>query len=595
MQVAFAYDLLYDNLNAQQRALIRSSLLEYAIARPYREYVEDNRISANTSNWIGHTVGGALVAAAAIWGDEPAPPLALYTNGLLRKFEDHLSASYLADGSYGEGISYQEFDLQTTALAMNALERVFGIDYWSRSHVADSLWYPIATLAAPVSGTLDMGDSHPPGGSGIAPVVARSRNPVFRWYYDHFPHQSLTDFLFADFSIPNRPPAEGSRYFPDKGSVVLRSGSGEDGLMLLYRAGPNFNHNHADQGSFLLRAFGENLITEAGYSDYYKDPYYDSYFKQAIGHNTVLVDGDAESQEVADNATFRALDRRPRITDVLLSPALDAVASELQQVYRGRLRRFERRVLLMKPDNLILVSDDLAATQTRAKFDWLLHLPGPATVQTKDALALYYGSKATLVVHRLFPSDASYQVEDGHLPYAIFNPAAPASALSRPAILKLSATASSGRGHFVVALYAEPTRPNTQSGTILLQPVETADWLVLRRMAFPQQEDRILFRKQPSRREAADGPWSSDAAVFLVRLEDKRIGLLAAEDATIVRRDGQVLFSSPRPVSFAAEYGGSEIRLTVNAAAPARIRIARQDGSLAEVEVAAGQQQVTLR
>ncbi len=331
VQVAFGYDLLYDRLTEQQRKMVRTSLPEYAIARPYREYVEDNRIPANTSNWIGHTVGGALVAAAAIWADAPAPPLALYTNGLLRKFEDHLAASYLADGSYGEGISYQEFDLQTTAMAMNAVERVFGIDYWSRSHVADSLWYPISTLAAPVSGTLDMGDSHPPGGSGIAPVVARSRNPVFRWYYDHFPHQSLADFLFADFSIPSRvPPAESSRYFPDKGSVVLRSGSGEAGVTLLYRAGPNFNHNHADQGSFLLRAFGENLVTEAGYSDYYKDPYYASYFKQAIGHNTVLVEGDAESQEVADNATFRALDRHPQITDVLLSPALDAVASELQ-------------------------------------------------------------------------------------------------------------------------------------------------------------------------------------------------------------------------------------------------------------------------
>ena len=291
VQAALGYDLLYDSLTGQQRAMVRASLAEYAIARPYREYVEDNRIPANTSNWIGHTVGGALVAAAAIWGDEPAPALALETSGLLRKFEDHLAAGYLADGSYGEGISYQEFDLQTTAPAMNAVERVFGIDYWSRSHVADSLWYPIATLAEPVSGTLDMGDSHPPGGSGIAPVVARSRNPVFRWYYDHFPHQSLADFLFADFSIPSRPPAAGSRYFPDKGSVVLRRGD----TMLLYRAGPNFNHNHADQGSFLLRAFGEDLITEAGYSDYYKDPYYDSYFKQAIGHNTVLVD--ARSRE----------------------------------------------------------------------------------------------------------------------------------------------------------------------------------------------------------------------------------------------------------------------------------------------------------
>ena len=589
-QAALGYDLLYDRLTEQQRAMVRASLLEYAIARPFREYVEDNRIPANTSNWIGHSVGGALVAAAAIWGDEPVPALAIETNGLLRKFEDHLAASYLPDGSYGEGISYQEFDLQTTAQAMNAVERVFGMDYWSRSHVADSLWYSIATLAEPVSGTLDMGDSHPPAGYSITPVVARSRNPVFRWYYDQFPHQSMADFVFADFSIPSQAPAEGSRYFPDKGSVVLRSGD----TMLLYRAGPNFNHNHADQGSFLLRAGGEDLVTEAGYSDYYKDPYYDGYFKQAIGHNTVLVNGDPESQEVADNAGLRALDQRPRITDVLLSPALDAVTSELEAVYRGRLRRFERRILLMKPENLILISDDLAA-QAPARFDWLLHLPDRGGVQTKDALAFYSGSKVSLVVQRLFPANASFHVEDGHLPFAIFNPAAPASLPRQPAILKLSANAVSGRTHFVVALEPGPSHLDTPRELVIPQAIETSDWLVVQRLSSEQQEDRIWFRKEPSRSEAAEGQWSSDAAVWMVRLQAKDIRLMAAQDAGIVRRNARVLFSSPRPVSFAAEYREGEIRLTINAAAAGRIRIARADGSRAEVEIAAGQQQMTIR
>jgi Heparinase II/III-like protein len=595
VQAAFGYDLLYDSFTAEQRALIRSSLLEYAIARPYREYVEDNRIPANTSNWIGHTVGGALIAVAALWGDDAAPPPTLYINGLLRKFEDHLGASYLADGSYGEGISYQEFDLQTTALAMNAAERVFGIDYWSRSHVADSLWYPIATLAVPVTGSLDIGDSHPPAGSTIAPVVAHSRNPAFRWYYDHFPHQSLADFLFADFSIPSRAPPPGSRYFPDKGSVVLRSGSGEDGVMLLYRAGPNFNHNHADQGSFLLRAFGENLVTEAGYSDYYKDPYYDSYFKQAIGHNTVLVDGDPESQEVADNATFRALNRYPRITDVLLSPQVDAVASELQQVYRGRLRRFERRIVTW--DGSILVYDNLQTAEAPARFDWLLHLPDRAGVQIENGgAAIYRGSKASLAIHRLFPADASFRMENGHLPYAVFNPAAPASAPSQPALLKLTANSSSGRARFLVELSPAIAEERARWQLGALNSGEDPNWIIVDQTS-PHQEKRILFRREPSRSEAANGPWSTDAALWMVNLERPggRIEMLAAQSATILKRGGQVLFSSTRPVSFAAEYAGGEIRLTVNATARGRIRVARRDGSLAEVEVAAGPQQMSIR
>ncbi len=424
-----------------------------------------------------------------------------------------------------------------------------------------------------------------PAGSGIAEQAPRTGFLA----RDHF-LKSPADFLFAD-CFPSRAPAAGSRYFPDKGSVVLRSGD----TMLLYRAGPNFNHNHADQGSFLLRAGGEDLVTEAGYSDYYKDPYYDSYFKQAIGHNTVLVDGDPESQEVADNTTLRALEQRPRITDVLLSPAVDALTSELDAVYRGRLRRFERRVLLIKPEDVILIYDDLAA-QAPARFDWLLHLPDRDGLQTKDASAFYQGSKSALVVQRLFPGNASFQVENGHLPFAVFNPAAPASLPRQPAILKLSANAASGRGRFLVALSPAHLGGDFRWDAPSLQPVENPDWTVAERLS-SHQELRIRFRKEPSRSEATDGPWSSNASVWMVSLgiPNGRMELLAGQGATILRRSGHLLFSATLPVSFAAEYREGEIRLTVNAPAAGRIRIARADGSLAEGEIAAGQQELTIR
>ena len=126
--------------------------------------------------------------------------------GLLRKFEDHLEASYLPDGSYGEGISYQEFDLETTALACEALDRVFGIDYWRRSRLLDSLAYALYTLTDPASASPDMGDTHPPTGRTIAPLVVRAKSPVLRWFYDRFRHQEIRDLLFFDDTIRPQPP-----------------------------------------------------------------------------------------------------------------------------------------------------------------------------------------------------------------------------------------------------------------------------------------------------------------------------------------------------------------------------------------------------
>ena len=38
---------------------------------------------------------------------------------------------------------------------LHALERVFGIDYWSGSRVLESLAYPLSTLATPADESLE--------------------------------------------------------------------------------------------------------------------------------------------------------------------------------------------------------------------------------------------------------------------------------------------------------------------------------------------------------------------------------------------------------------------------------------------------------
>ena len=54
--VALGYDLLYDDLTETERGKIRKALIEKSIIPTYKEYVVDNRVMTNTSNWIAHTV-----------------------------------------------------------------------------------------------------------------------------------------------------------------------------------------------------------------------------------------------------------------------------------------------------------------------------------------------------------------------------------------------------------------------------------------------------------------------------------------------------------------------------------------------------------
>jgi hypothetical protein len=574
-EVAFGYDLLYDHFTDSERQLIRRALIEKSIIPTFKEYVADNRVMANTSNWIGHTVGGALIASAAIAGDvregEADGQFEKYLNGLLRKFEAHLAASYLPDGSYGEGISYQEFDLETTGPALVALNRVFGIDYWTRSRVIESIAYPLYTMTQPVSASLDTGDSHPPSGRTLAPLLTQSKDPVLGWFYDQFQHSEIRDLIFFNDSPPPQLPAlPTSRIFRDKGNAVFRTGWGKDDLVFLFRAGPNFNHNHADQGGFLLTAFGEPLITEAGWSDYYKDPYYATFFTQAIGHNTVLVDGNPESQVLPDTPQFAALNAYPKITDAITSEFYDAVGSDLVSVYRDRLNRYTRRIVFVKPYYFVIF-DDLAANGAPATFDWLLHLPDRSRVTAASGLALYSAANAALAVRTLAPA-AAVTVRDGHLPYATFATSTPKVTPPQPAFLDLQTAQPAGAAMFLTALVPARTREAARAVANQMTAINGAGFIGVRTDRGVER-DVVLFRSGAASGSLRYEDYATDAAACTVTQSGARLKLLAVEQGRFFARGGRSLLTSDTGVSLAASYGENVIEAACDAAAQTALQL----------------------
>lgn len=575
IDVALGYDLLYDDLSESERALVRHALIEQSIIPTYKEYVADNRLMANTSNWLAHTVGGALVAAAAIAGDDTVSEsdgrFEVYLNGLLLKLDDHMAASYLPDGSYGEGSSYQQFDLETLLLALTGIERVFGVNYWERTFVTKSLTYPLYTLTPPIGAGLDMGDSGGSGGYAIAPLVRRMKDQTLHWYYEQFDHARIADFLFFDDSVAPEPPSLlPSRIFPDKGNAVFRTGWGAEDWIFLYRAGPNFNHNHADQGGFLLRAYGENLVTEGGWAHYYNDPYYAPYYTQAIGHNTVLVDGDPESQAIADTRQFAALNTYPRITDALTSESYDAVSSELSAVYRGRLARFTRRIVFIKP-HYFVVYDDLAANGAPARFDWLLHLPDLARINRSPGMALYAGEKAALAVRMVFPVESETHVQLRHLPYSNF-PANASKSPPLPGFLDFGTLAPTNATQFLVALVPAQTAGDARAFAIRMSGVRDKEWTGLEAER-DTEHDLVMFRGSSATDEARYREWATDAAAWTIIEQAGRMKRLAVQAARRLTRAGRTLVASDQPISLAASYQASTVEVTIAATAPTSLQL----------------------
>ena len=314
-----------------------------------------------------------------------------------------------------------------------------------------------------------------------------------RWYYSQFDRPSLSKFIFYDDSVAPQPPKlPTSRIFRDKGNAVFRSGWDKDAIIFLYRAGPNFNHHHADQGSFLLNAFGENLVTEAGWSDYYKDPYYATFFTQAIGHNTVLVDGNPESQSIADTPQFAALNSYPRITDSITSEFYDGIGSELSSVYQNRLARYVRRIVFVKPYYFV-VFDDLKVNGKPAQFDFLLHLPNRDKIKIEDLTAIYNGEKASLAVRSFAPNDAKLSVENGRIPYHVLSARTPAETPAQPAYLAFKTVNPMSETQFLTAIV--PAKNESAAQSLINQMTEIAgENLKGIRVERGNEMDLVMFR-----------------------------------------------------------------------------------------------------
>jgi len=340
---------------------------------------------------------------------------------------------------------------------------------------------------------------------------------------------------------------------------------------MLFRAGTTFNHHHADQGSFLISAFGEPLVSEAGWSDYYKDPYYATYFTQAVGHNTVLVDGDPESQAISDTRQFGALDEYPSIIDSLTSEFFDGVGSELASAYKNRLARYVRRIVFVKPYYFV-VFDDLKANGSPAQFDLLLHFPSRDRLKTDGLTAIYSSKKASLAVRSFASTDATLSIENGRIPYPVFSARTPGETPFQPAYIDLRNSRPSSETQFITALV--PAKSEGAARDLISQMTEISGENVKGiRIVRGNETDHVFFRIGPGKSIFRQGEWSGDASAVMITSTADNLKMFAVQNGRVVRRGNQIMFSSGTPASVAVDFGASQIEAVGNALTATKISL----------------------
>ena len=359
--VVMAELFLGSDLSAEDRKNLDRSLMEHSVKPAYEEYVLEDRLQFNTSNWIGNTAGGALLAA--LQSDEP--DAAGYALGLYSKDRDHIEAAYTTDGSYGEGVTYQRFDLEMTTLVAEVAKRQLGRSV-DRFLVPPERYMRYASYGK--DGLLDYGDTH----ADITPsnvfayMAAQNKSSTLHDFYfryrDEGTAELLSRVLWESVIKPVKSvqaPEPGSALFGQRGIVVLRDSVDPAATVIAMRAGKNFNHNHADEGSVFFAHGGKLWLGEAGYADYYKDPSYATFNIQAVGHNTLLVNGNPASQVLPGNAVFGVA---PKFTHTLLGRQASLVQADLSAAYGGSVQRYTRSLFFQAGGPLVVIDDVSAAS-----------------------------------------------------------------------------------------------------------------------------------------------------------------------------------------------------------------------------------------
>ncbi len=580
--VAFGYDLIADELTPQEKAAVAQAFWEKVIEPTSKEYFSYNRDPIGASNWMANSLGGAIAAAVADAGDtagwdhREGPALTELTCA----FEQLLRGLFPGDGSEAEPIGYENFAMQGISWGMSGLGAL-GVRPQGARRVFEGFWWPYYATARPRR-ELDTGDfdGRLKGLSGFAWTAEHAGIPALRSFYDagthlnlshgspvgpngHFFEEMLGPLDLACCSKPPQPfnPPPPSRVFPKRGSAVLRSGWNPASTVISLRVGPWFNHEHHDEGSFQVAAFGQELIAEAGHANYYTDPHYADYFSQASGHNTVLVDDDPFSQGAFAGRYWSGF-AYPHFTSQLLAGAFDYLAADLTSAYDGRLKSYRREFFFLKPD-ILIVRDRLRAAGNHT-FSWLLHTPPGSRLQMDGAQASIERQKASALLTALGPN-TTWKEARTPIPAELFK--------------DLDHKDIQPRREFIL------TSPRAA----------TAQFLV--GMKFVSAADRQATGLQPWREAAGEGLKSTDgesaAMVFRTGNGWLQIGSLRTDGTTLARQgpknhpswlalgalqvqeEQRVIFAATSPVDVAEEERAGIEEFDLNNSASARLQVLR--------------------
>ena len=261
------------------------------------------------------------------------------------------------------------------------------------------------------------GQTGSPRGLGSLMYVFSSltQNSFFRWHAEQSGVTIGADVLTLatyDPTLPSRPPLElpQARSFPSAGLVSFHTALGDEqnDISFLMRSSPfgGVSHGHADQNAFVVEAYGRGLAIATGYYPWYGSPHHSRWTRATKAVNSILVDGQGQ--------TPRRWDATGSLTAFESVDGYDYAEGEAAPAYLGKLERFRRHVVHVRPGVLVMF-DDLQAPDA-AQFQWLLHAYNQIQLEEDARILHVHNAPAAMKVHLLLPEEMTFHQTDKYDP-----------------------------------------------------------------------------------------------------------------------------------------------------------------------------------
>ncbi len=301
------------------------------------------------------------------------------------------------DGGWHEGLGYWRSYIGRFLWWADIMRSGMGVDAYKKPYFSKVGYFPMYLQApgAKRGGFADLtGHLKSDGNVGLMSIFAvQAQNPYWQWYVEAH-GGARTGKTYVDFIRGALPKVEAglptdlpdSRLFQGTGLAMLHTDitDAKNDVFIEFKSSPfgSYSHGYDSQNSFVLYAYSEPLLIRTGRRDSYGSKHHKNWMWETKSVNSILVNGEGQKP-------LRSLDAQGKIIDFHTSKEYDYVVGDATEAYSGRLDKFTRSILFIKPD-VIVIFDQLEAPEP-STFQWLMHAPTEMAVDGQHNVTVENG------------------------------------------------------------------------------------------------------------------------------------------------------------------------------------------------------------